>query len=230
MAIREAVVAACLLVFCFAVPSLATVYTVGDAEGWTMGVDYSTWASGKTFVVGDTLVFTYGGGHTVDEVSATDYASCTMGNSISSDSTGAIAVALKTSGTHYFVCGMMGHCDGGMKLAVTVDETTETSSPSLTPSPSPLVSTPSTGATFTTTPAATKPVSSSTNTTIAFEPIPSSNDTASTTSPTAMEPIPSSDNASTINPESSSSNIDSPTMAALLIGMTLFNIYVSFLN
>lgn len=43
------------LVFYLAVPSLATVYTVGDSSGWTMGVDYSTWTSGKTFVVGDSL-------------------------------------------------------------------------------------------------------------------------------------------------------------------------------
>lgn len=34
---------------------LATVYTVGDSSGWTSGVDYSTWTSGKTFAVGDSL-------------------------------------------------------------------------------------------------------------------------------------------------------------------------------
>lgn len=46
----------CLMVMlCFAVPSLATVYTVGDSAGWTLGVDYTTWASGKTFNVGDSL-------------------------------------------------------------------------------------------------------------------------------------------------------------------------------
>jgi hypothetical protein len=37
------------------VPSLATVYTVGDSSGWTIGTDYSTWTSGKTFAVGDSL-------------------------------------------------------------------------------------------------------------------------------------------------------------------------------
>jgi hypothetical protein len=34
---------------------LATDYTVGDSSGWTLGVVYSTWASGKTFAVGDKL-------------------------------------------------------------------------------------------------------------------------------------------------------------------------------
>lgn len=40
---------------CLAVPSLAAVYTVGGSNGWTMGVDYTTWTTGRTFSVGDTL-------------------------------------------------------------------------------------------------------------------------------------------------------------------------------
>jgi hypothetical protein len=34
---------------------LATNYTIGDNSRWTLGVVYSTWASGKIFVVGDKL-------------------------------------------------------------------------------------------------------------------------------------------------------------------------------
>ena len=34
---------------------LATDYTVGDSAQWDLGVNYSTWASGKTFSVGDKL-------------------------------------------------------------------------------------------------------------------------------------------------------------------------------
>ncbi|XP_016462724.2 blue copper protein [Nicotiana tabacum] len=109
-----------VLFICCVVPSLATVYTVGDSAGWAMGVDYSTWATGKTFNVGDSLVFNYPSGHTVDEVSASDYQSCTAGNAITSDKSGATTISLKTAGTHYFTCGAMGHCSGGMKLAVTV--------------------------------------------------------------------------------------------------------------
>ncbi|KAF8404657.1 hypothetical protein HHK36_009545 [Tetracentron sinense] len=44
-----------ILVLCCVVPSLATVYTVGDTTGWMTNVDYSTWTSGKTFAVGDSL-------------------------------------------------------------------------------------------------------------------------------------------------------------------------------
>lgn len=74
-------------------------------------------------------VFNYGGGHTVDEVSASDYNSCTAGNSISSDSTGATTITLKKSGIHYFICGAMGHCGNGMKLAVTAADAGATPAP-----------------------------------------------------------------------------------------------------
>ncbi|CAK7347193.1 unnamed protein product [Dovyalis caffra] len=114
------VVCAILVVLCMVRPGLATDYTVGDTSGWAIGADYSTWTSGKTFAVGDNLVFNYGGGHTVDEVSASDYSTCTTGNAITSDSSGATTIALKTAGSHYFICGVPGHCGSGMKLAVTV--------------------------------------------------------------------------------------------------------------
>ncbi|KAF6170292.1 hypothetical protein GIB67_042982 [Kingdonia uniflora] len=130
------VVCAMLVLYCV-VPSLATVYTVGDTSGWTTGVDYSTWTSDKTFAVGDTLVFNYGGGHTVDEVSSGDYSSCSAANSINSDSSGATSVSLKKAGTHYFICGALGHCSGGMKLAVTVGSSTETTTPSTTTTATP---------------------------------------------------------------------------------------------
>ncbi|XP_050229076.1 blue copper protein-like [Mercurialis annua] len=137
-----------ILVVCMImVPSLATDYTVGDSSGWALGLDYTTWTSGKTFAVGDNLVFNYGGGHTVDEVSPSDYSTCTIGNAISSDSTGSTTIALKTAGTHCFICGVMGHCGTGMKLSVTVKAagsppdtattpTTPTTTPATTTSPS----------------------------------------------------------------------------------------------
>lgn len=65
-------------------------------------------------------MFTYPPGHTVDEVSASDYKTCTVGNAISSDSSGSTSVSLKTAGPHYYICGVPGHCGGGMKLSVTV--------------------------------------------------------------------------------------------------------------
>ncbi|GJS31937.1 blue copper protein-like protein [Tanacetum coccineum] len=94
--------------------SFAKVYTVGDSAGWALAVDYNTWASDKTFRVGDKLVFNYDSSHTVDLVSSTDYAACAVGNSIASYNTGTTTIALNTTGSHYFICGIMGHCTGGM--------------------------------------------------------------------------------------------------------------------
>ncbi|PNX79335.1 blue copper protein [Trifolium pratense] len=147
------------MVLCFflvainmALPTLATVHTVGDTTGWAIAVDYTTWASDKTFAVGDTLVFNYGAGHTVDEVKESDYKSCTTGNSISTDSTGATTIPLKKAGKHYFICAVPGHCIGGMKLAVKVKASSAASAaPSATPGkPSPSDGTPAATATPTT--------------------------------------------------------------------------------
>jgi hypothetical protein len=44
-----------LLAAAAAAPAYATDYVVGDSSGWTSGVDYTTWANGKTFSVGDNL-------------------------------------------------------------------------------------------------------------------------------------------------------------------------------
>lgn len=47
---------AALLIFLLAVPTAHAVdYIVGDSSGWSTGVNYNKWASGKTFAVGDNL-------------------------------------------------------------------------------------------------------------------------------------------------------------------------------
>ncbi|XP_047323764.1 blue copper protein-like [Impatiens glandulifera] len=129
-----------ILVLCSIVPCLATVYTVGDSNGWGLGVDYTTWTSDKTFNVGDSLVFTYGGSHSVDEVKKSDYSSCSAANAITSDGSGSTTIELKKTGTHYFICGVSSHCSGGMKLSVDVNDassTGNTTPPSTTTSPAP---------------------------------------------------------------------------------------------
>lgn len=35
--------------------TIATEYVVGDDSGWTIGLNYQTWASNKDFKVGDKL-------------------------------------------------------------------------------------------------------------------------------------------------------------------------------
>ncbi|CAN6210996.1 unnamed protein product [Urochloa humidicola] len=86
-----------------------------------MGVDYIAWAKGKTFQVGDKLVFNYPSAeHTVTEVGKNDYFACAGGSALSSDRSGSTNVTLTAAGTRYFICNIPGHCTIGMKLAVTV--------------------------------------------------------------------------------------------------------------
>ncbi|CAL5087901.1 unnamed protein product [Urochloa decumbens] len=99
----------------------ATTFVVGDDQGWTMGGDYVAWAKGKTFQVGDKLVFNYPSAeHTVTEVGKNDYFACSGGSALSSDRSGSTNVTLTGPGTRYFICNIPGHCTIGMRLAVTV--------------------------------------------------------------------------------------------------------------
>ncbi|XP_010515443.1 PREDICTED: uclacyanin-3-like [Camelina sativa] len=131
---------AALFLFLAAVPSiLAVTFQVGDTAGWNSGVDYTTWASGKTFRVGDTLEFQYDPSHSVSVVDKAGFDSCDSSGETQSFSGGDTKIDLTTVGTMHFFCPSPGHCLGGMKLAVPVLPTA--SSPA-TPSP-PSSSTPS---------------------------------------------------------------------------------------
>ncbi|KAJ6804344.1 blue copper protein precursor [Iris pallida] len=148
-------VTALLLVFLAATPAaFATDYTVGESSGWTSGTDYNTWLSGKTFNVGDSLLFSYSMLHSVYEVSKSDYDSCSSTNSLQSYTDGSSTIKLTAPGTRYFICGTFGHCTGGMKLAVNVGSGAGgTNSPAATPgtsgtsTPSSTTTNPSTKAT-----------------------------------------------------------------------------------
>ncbi|GKV12716.1 hypothetical protein SLEP1_g23834 [Rubroshorea leprosula] len=121
----------------------AVNYVVGDSSGWTQGVNYATWAQGKTFNVGDTLLFTYGSTHAVDEVSESDYNNCVVGNALSTHNDGNTTITLSKAGSMYFICPTAGHCTGGMKLAVSVVSASGTPSPSSPTPPPPHRHTPS---------------------------------------------------------------------------------------
>ncbi|XP_062224867.1 mavicyanin-like [Phragmites australis] len=102
------------------VPASAKDYTVGDSSGWKPGVDYTAWAKGKTFNVGDTLSFQYNAAHSVVEVSEAGHGTCSASNPLRSYSDESTTIPLTKPGTRYFICGASGHCASGMKLAVTV--------------------------------------------------------------------------------------------------------------
>ncbi|XP_028105246.1 blue copper protein-like [Camellia sinensis] len=112
-------------------------------------------------------MFNYGSGHTVDEVSGSDYKSCTVGNAINTDSSGSTSIPLKATGTRYFICGVVGHCGSGMKLSVTVTAASTTApsgSPPSTTTPSPTTTTPSTPTTTPSTPTTTPSTTTTTTT------------------------------------------------------------------
>ncbi|KAL3630777.1 hypothetical protein CASFOL_023761 [Castilleja foliolosa] len=103
-------------------PCLGTEYMVGDDVGWRLGVDYSLWAQGKDFHVGDTLVFKYyPGAHNVMEVNVTDFQNCASSNvSTVPFTSGVDVVHLTNPGKKGYICSIGEHCSGGMKLVITV--------------------------------------------------------------------------------------------------------------
>ncbi|XP_044464943.1 umecyanin-like [Mangifera indica] len=102
----------------------AVNYTVGDTTGWTRPSDstfYTTWVASKTFRIGDFLVFNFAtGSHDVAIVTVDAYNSCNVSNTIQVLPTGPVTLSLNTTGEHYYMCTIAGHCAGGQKLAVNV--------------------------------------------------------------------------------------------------------------
>ncbi|CAI0414023.1 unnamed protein product [Linum tenue] len=102
----------------------AKQYVVGDERGWTNNFDYATWAEGKTFFVGDSLVFNYPAGkHNVFKVNGTDFQDCAKPLAAAPPLTsGSDEIPLKTAGKKWYICGVSGHCASGQKLVITVSE------------------------------------------------------------------------------------------------------------
>ncbi|TVU16189.1 hypothetical protein EJB05_39741, partial [Eragrostis curvula] len=88
---------------------------------WEATGNYSDWSAKNPVRVGDTVVFTYGPTHTVDELSSeADFAACNFTSPISSEDTGSTAVTFGAAGTRYFACETGSHCRRGQKVAITV--------------------------------------------------------------------------------------------------------------
>ncbi|KAL5223014.1 hypothetical protein ABZP36_027727 [Zizania latifolia] len=173
MASSSALIALLVVLGCAAAASAKT-FTVGDAQGWAVGPDYTSWVNGKSFAVGDQLLFNFVGQHTVTEVTKGDYDNCAVsGNSINNTNSSPATIDLATAGAHYFICTIGAHCTSGMKVAVTVAASssgTPPTPPSTTPGTPPTPTTPGTtpppatpGTTPPTTPASpSRPTSAST--------------------------------------------------------------------
>ncbi|XP_073051678.1 stellacyanin-like [Primulina eburnea] len=117
--------------------TLATDHMVGDNDGWKLDVDYTAWAKGKIFYVGDTLTFMYKEGvHNVQKVNGSDFKQCMSTDSSSKPLTsGNDVINLATPGKKWYICGFGEHCSKGMKLSITVSVQGPTPAPMPTPWP-----------------------------------------------------------------------------------------------
>ncbi|BBH03244.1 uclacyanin 1 [Prunus dulcis] len=106
----------------FAPSVLATDYVVGDDKGWTINFDYQAWAQGKSFYVGDNLVFNYPkGAHTVLKVNGTGFQQCAAPLDSVPLTSGKDVINLATPGRKWYICGVAQHCElGNQKLLITV--------------------------------------------------------------------------------------------------------------
>ncbi|CAH8294045.1 unnamed protein product [Eruca vesicaria subsp. sativa] len=167
-----------ILVALFGAVIGGTVHKVGDSKGWTMmGADYESWASSRTFQVGDSLVFEYNKDyHDVNEVTLNNFELCEPSNPLERYETGSDTVTLTKAGVHNFICGVPGHCSIGQKLqivvlpaslgpvAAPVPRPVRSPSSSLSPSPSPLAVSPvNNGPKYQTGPSAPAPHSAASN-------------------------------------------------------------------
>ncbi|XP_022922162.1 cucumber peeling cupredoxin-like [Cucurbita moschata] len=102
--------------------SAITNHTVGDQSGWTTGVDYSSWAAGKTFFVGDFLVFRYKKGvHNVLDVDVSTFSKCAKPKDQRPLNTGNDFVPLTLPGFKWFISTIGHDCKSGQKLIISVE-------------------------------------------------------------------------------------------------------------
>ncbi|KAM0934239.1 putative Phytocyanin domain, cupredoxin [Dioscorea sansibarensis] len=119
-----------LILLVIFIPSLnATLYIVGDTAGWDISANLWSWTSNKTFHVGDVLLFQYSRYHSLIEVNKDGFDTCNTSNSVLTGNTGNTSVTLTAPGDKYFVCGVLSHCFGGMKLRVHVNGDGSSSAP-----------------------------------------------------------------------------------------------------
>ncbi|KAF3320593.1 uclacyanin-3-like protein [Carex littledalei] len=128
----------CVLSMAFLVQiAMGVDYPVGGtAGGWDTNTDLSTWATGQTFVAGDSLTFKYPSSHDVVEVTKADYDTCSGSNPLGSYTGGSTTIKLTTPGKRYFICTTPGHCAAGMKLEVDVASSSAITAPApIAPTP-----------------------------------------------------------------------------------------------
>ncbi|KAK9705229.1 hypothetical protein RND81_07G042000 [Saponaria officinalis] len=123
----------------FLVMLLATPFAFAIAQttvDWTIGKSYSSYST-QSLKPGGTILFNYDKTlHNVEIVSKSDYENCVTGNALETFNDGKTSITLK-QGAMYFICGIPGHCKGGMKLQVNVGDSSSSSTPATSTTPTP---------------------------------------------------------------------------------------------
>ncbi|KAJ7544004.1 hypothetical protein O6H91_09G061300 [Diphasiastrum complanatum] len=120
--------------------SVAEEFIVGGRAGWqARSVDYAQWSARNAYRPGDSLVFPYDqGAQSVMRVSQEDFYKCRTNNPIEHYVDGNTIVRLDRD-NYYFISGIPGHCNAGMKLEVVLAGVLAGGTPSATPSSGPAV-------------------------------------------------------------------------------------------
>ncbi|CAJ1920490.1 unnamed protein product [Sphenostylis stenocarpa] len=115
---------------------MATDFVVGDDKGWTLDFNYTAWAEGKVFRVGDNLLFNYDkASHNVLKVNGTQFQGCNFTADNDLLSSGKDSITLKAEGRKWYICGKGNHCaNHQMKLVINVEAAAPTSAPAPTSS------------------------------------------------------------------------------------------------
>ncbi|GJN19494.1 hypothetical protein PR202_gb06776 [Eleusine coracana subsp. coracana] len=100
-------------------------WIVGESKGWSEGVN-DIWPAGRHIHAGDTLVFNYDPTiYDVAEVDEVLYNACMVPDGAVRHKTGHDHIQIpecKTGGCkHFFIVGLPGMCNAGMKVAITTE-------------------------------------------------------------------------------------------------------------
>ncbi|XP_022137490.1 mavicyanin-like [Momordica charantia] len=114
----------------------STDFLVGDEDGWAVpnpkeADRYNKWASHNRFNVDDTVHFKYEK-DSVMEVTEEEYKQCLSSKPLFYDNNGDTVVGLDRAGLFYFISGVSGHCQKGLRMIIKVLEPLN-----LSPPPSP---------------------------------------------------------------------------------------------
>ncbi|PIA56197.1 hypothetical protein AQUCO_00700507v1 [Aquilegia coerulea] len=112
-------------------------YEVGEDKGWVIpsaknDQAYNDWASKHRFQVGDTIHFKYKK-DSVLAVTEQEYDKCRSAHPVFFSNNGDTEFKLDRPGLYYFISGVTGHCERGLKMVIKVLDPENLSPPAVQP-------------------------------------------------------------------------------------------------